>query len=154
MIDVYDNNGKLLYQIKKDIKGSKITSKEKEAVISMLRNDPGLKNQLKALGGWAEFKKMVTMNFPDYFPPIKSIDISDDKLYVRTYNREGDKNEYITLDLKGNFIKKTFIPCSLESGIYAQIAGARLYTIESGKLYFLTENEETEEWELHIEPLK
>jgi hypothetical protein len=52
------------------------------------------------------------------------------------------------LDLKGNILKTTYIPKFLEPEIFPQIAGAKLYSIFNGILYYIAENEDEEEWEL------
>ena len=43
------------------------------------------------------------------------------------------------------------MPRFLDPPIYAQVAGAKLYTISNGKLYYLVENLEDEEWDLFVE---
>jgi hypothetical protein len=58
------------------------------------------------------------------------------------------------MDLKGNIIKKVFIPRNLEVGFRARIAGGKLSSISEGRLYYIKENEDEEEWELHVEVLK
>lgn len=153
-IEVFDNNGKKLYEIKKTYEKQKLTSKNREELETMVREDPQVKQAAKQLGGWQEAKKFFNMIFPDFFPPIKGIEISGKKLYVRTYKVKNDKEEYIVMDLKGNVLKKVFISRFLEVSLLAQIAGGKLYSIAKDKLYYLVENEEEEEWELHVETLK
>jgi hypothetical protein len=154
IISVYDSNGNPLYEIKKEYEKREVTSADKEKAEKKLQEDPSVKNDLKDIGGWKEFKRMSTFNYPDYFPPIKDIEISGDRLYVMTFNEKNGKDEYIVMDLKGKVIKKIFIPGFLEGSVLGQISGSKLYSISKGNLYYLLENEDDEEWELYVEPLK
>ena len=62
----------------------------------------------------------------------------------KTYGTKNKKEEYIILDLKGNFLKKVFLPetPSILAAIY------------NNKFYSLKDNEEKEEWELHCLDIK
>lgn len=154
LIEVFNSEGDKLYEIKKDYEKREITANDKEKIEQMMREDPGVKADLQSQGGWDEFKKYMVLVFPDYFPPIKGIEISGDKLYVRTNhcNPAGDKEEYLIMDLKGNILKKKFISRDLEVSVFAQVAGGKLFSINNDRFYYIIENE-NEEWELHIEPL-
>lgn len=154
IIDVFDSDGNKLYRINNDYQKRKITGKDKQSLEQQLADDPSIKNDLKSLGGWKEAKKLFKLVYPDYYPPIKDIEVSGGKLYVRTYNWKGDKGEYLVMDLKGNLLKTIYLSRNLEEGILARIAGGKLYTMTDGKLYFLKENEEEEVWELHIESMQ
>ncbi len=153
LIEVFDFDGNKLYDIKKEYKKIPVTAKDREEQENKLKNDPQVKQQANRMGGWNEMKKFIKMTFSAYFPPIKGIEASGNRLYVRTYNVKDGKDEYIVMDLKGNVKKKVYISNSFEPSINSQIAGGRLSSIENGKLYFLLENEDDEEWELHVESL-
>lgn len=153
LIDVYDTNGNKLYSIKREYEKQPIDSKEKERLENMMKNDAAVKDDLKTIGGWEQMKKLMHFIYPDHYAPIKGIEISGGKLYVRTFKLKGDKEEYLVMDLKGNLIKKAYISRNLEANILAQVAGSKLYSIYNGKLYYIQENEDEEQWELHVESL-
>lgn len=153
LIDIYDTNGNKLYSIKKDPPKRKVTSDDRESLEALLRDDPQTKQQANRLGGWKEMKKLIKMEFPDHFPAIKGLEASGKKLYVRTNNLKDGKEEYIIMDLKGNILRTIYIPAKFEPSILALIAGGKLSCIENGNLYYLIENEDEEEWELHVEKL-
>jgi hypothetical protein len=154
LIEVFDSSGKKLYQIKKDYEKLEVTSDDKNRLETNLREDPTVKVAIKRLGGWNEAKKIFQMVFLQYFPAIQGIEISGQRLYVRTFKAKDDKEEYLVMDLKGNIIKKVFIPRNLEVGFRARIAGGKLSSISEGRLYYVKENEDEEVWELHVEELK
>jgi hypothetical protein len=154
IIGVFDETGNKLYEIKKSFKPIKVTGAHKEQLITNLREDPWTKPQIRALGGWEEVKKILDMQFPDYFPPIRSLDISDNRLLIQTFREKSGKDEYIIMDLKGNIQKTVYVPRRAPTPLMARLMGVKLYAIEKDNLYYIKENEEEEEWELHVETLK
>jgi hypothetical protein len=85
------------------------------------------------------------LEFPDYFPPISSFFIDNNKVYAGTYNLQGDTLEFYIFSLKGKLLKKQFVTFSFIEGSLQPYP----LTMKNGKLYQLIENEE-EEWELHV----
>jgi hypothetical protein len=85
-------------------------------------------------------------------PLLHQYCVSEDKIYATTYKKENDKTEMIILDLKGNILKRLFLPLS---SIQPKRGVLRydLFTVDRGKLYELIKNEETERWELFITDL-
>lgn len=83
--------------------------------------------------------------FPRYFP-LRFFRIDDGKIYVQTFKREKEKSELYIFDLDGKLIRKVMAPIR-ESEILVDYP----FTIANGKIYQLSENEDTEEWELCID---
>ncbi len=136
VIKVLDKNTNKLYDITYNYKKTKVTSKVKNQVINFLKTSPN---------NAPYFKSMQPIMFPEYFPAIKSFYVADGKVYVFTYNRDKDKNEVFIFDIKGKFLMKTLVPYAFKDPLDEYPA-----TIKKGKLYQLIENEDTEEWFLHI----
>jgi hypothetical protein len=65
-----------------------------------------------------------------------------------------NKSEYVVMDLKGNIIKRVYLPRVENVPYMSKIIGSKLHTIYNDKLYYLQENEEEEKWELHVEEIK
>jgi hypothetical protein len=82
--------------------------------------------------------------FPGYYP-YRYFTVSDNKIYVLTFNNKGGKSEFYIFDLQGKLLKRTMVP-------FADNEFLRVYpyTIKNGKIYQIVDNENTEEWELHI----
>jgi len=147
-IEIFNERGQLLTVIKKDYEKIRISEADKKRLIEDFKNKPYLKIQNR----WQYFKKIAgnfDKMFPEYFPAMQSLSVSDNKLYVKTYNRkEGNgnwKEEYVILDLKGNIVKKVFLP-------YAK---NNLMSFKNDIFYYLDskEYEDGEEWELYIESI-
>jgi len=154
IIAVFDENGNKLYQIKNSFEPLKVSVEHKEKLINNLKEDPWVKPQIRALGGWEEVKKIIQFRFPDHFPPIQNLDISDNKLLILTYRENQNKQEYIIMDLMGNVEKKVFIPRRIDTPLMARLMGVKLYAIQNQQLFYVKENEEDEEWELHVETIR
>jgi hypothetical protein len=136
LIEVLDNAGNKQYDITYDYKKIKVTEADKKKVMNHLKTDPETKPYLEML------KPIL---FPDYFPAIRNYYAADGKLYVFTYKENNNKSEVFLFDMKGTFLKKLFVPCLYMSPVDEYPAA-----IKDGKFYQLVENEDTEEWELHI----
>jgi len=85
--------------------------------------------------------------FPQYFP-LRFFLVADEKVYVQTFKKEKDKSEFYIFDLNGKLLSKTMIPFQ-----DSEFLRAYPFTISQGKIYQLIENDDTEEWELHIEKI-
>jgi len=153
VIDVFDSNGNKLYGIKNEYEKLPLTSAHKEQLVNMVKNDPAIKRDVKRAGGWNELMKVFTLEFPEFFAPIKGIEISGKKIYARTFEQKDGKEKYVVMDLKGKVIKTLYLPAKLETGLLAQLAGCKLFSISDERLYYIKENEEDEQWELHVEKL-
>jgi hypothetical protein len=84
--------------------------------------------------------------FPDYFPVIRYLYISSDKIYVQTYKKENGKNEFFILNINGQLIKIVYLSIVKMYGDSFSYP----FTVYNGNLYQLVDNDNLEEWELHI----
>lgn len=82
--------------------------------------------------------------FPRYFP-LQSFQVDDGKIYVQTFKLDRGKSEFYIFDLEGKLLRKVMVPFR-----ESELLCAYPFTIAGGKIYQLIENEDTEEWELHI----
>ena len=140
-IKVYDQNIKELMVIKRDYKRVKFGEEDKKKLFEELESNPRTKQYMEVL------RRMAV--FPSTYPAIVALFERDDFIYVMTYRREGDTYEFFIFDGNGNFLKKVFIPFVFQTAMQPYP-----FSIKDGKLYQLIENEDTEEWELHQNPIK
>lgn len=153
IIDVFDFQGKKLYEIKKKFEKIPITSQDKKLIIKDLEMDPQIQRQLKQFGfKWNEFSKNFKYDFPRYCPPIKTMDIDKGKIYITTFRTKDNKVETIIMDLKGKVLKTTFIQPTAKEWVMAIMMGVRLETTHNEKIYYIQENED-EEWELFVQEI-
>ncbi len=150
IIDVFDSKGSKLYRIKKEFEKIKISDDRKDEMFKRFIENPAIKAQ----GGWEQVKNRVKLIYPDTFPAIKGIAVSGNKLYVQTHKRKDNKEEYVIMDLKGKVLKKVYIHRFENVTLNGEIFGTKLHTIYNDKLYYLMENEDEEEWGLHVEEIK
>ena len=87
--------------------------------------------------------------FPDYFPVISDFFVDAGKIYVMTWKRENGSNEFFTYDMKGKIKNRLMIPIQYETDVSSYPT-----MVKKGHLYQLVENDEKEEWELHISEIK
>ncbi|MCX6582806.1 MAG: hypothetical protein NT166_21735 [Candidatus Aminicenantes bacterium] len=131
-IEVFDFNGQSVRVIEKDFPKIKIPeSVKKKRLEDFLK--PFSSDHKKRI------EKTFTFDFPEYFSAMQDFLLVGDKLYIKTYRIEEDREEYIILDTKGNLLKNVFLPEAQPGS----------WTFFGNKFYFLKDNDEKEEWELH-----
>ncbi|MCP4146742.1 MAG: hypothetical protein GY757_03235 [bacterium] len=97
-----------------------------------------------------EYERVKTrLIFPEYFTVIRDFLVSDGKIYIMSFKKKGAKTEILIFDTAGKYEKTVFLP-----GIEKNPVEFYPLDIRGGKLYTLFDNDETNGWELHIEPIK
>lgn len=134
IIDVYDHTGKFLYPVQKEYKKIKITSEDKD----YFRNT--IKKRNRAF--YEEAKKHWV--FPEVFPEIYKFRVTDGRVYVLTYKKEGNKREFLVFNVKGEFLKSHMIPLEFKN-----FFSPYPFAVKNQKMFQLIDSEE-EKWELHI----
>lgn len=142
-IHVTDVDGKNVATIKAAPGKIKFTDRDKQGWIdSFMLND--------------EYKKIYAVmkkrfKYPEYFPYWQTFIVADDRIYVQTYerNKEDTSNRFHIMTLKGGVLGRIWLPLD-EFFDFTPCP----YTIHNGKLYQFVENDESEEWELHITDIK
>ena len=134
-INVFDENGHNLYTIDKDkeIEKIKIPEEYKDKRRKEFKQDPF----------WLELQKPELI-FPGYFPSFRWAAVNQGKIYIQTYKKKDNKTQFLVLDLKGKILKEIYLSVPVPD------LDPRRQTVYNDKLYKLVENEETENWELHV----
>jgi len=156
IIEVFDSKGNALYKIKKEVPPLKVTAEDKDALLQELKDDELAKLQIKRAGGWDNFKTLLDFHYPDHYPPIRDMLIKNRKIYIRTFITQNEKEKYRILDLKGKDLKTVFLPKPMLASIITRIYSrtVRFFDISNDTYYYLAENEDDEEWELHSVPIR
>ncbi|MCP4215892.1 MAG: hypothetical protein GY765_14660 [bacterium] len=131
---VFNSDGKKLYDIKRPYEKVPVTSAQKKERIKSYKSN--------SLG---RHRNAYNLVFPEYYPAFASFQVADDKIYAVKHilHAVTDKRRDVEiLDMKGNFIRKSTIPAVYRLCIF------------DGKCYYMVENEDTENWELHGEEIK
>ena len=140
-IGVFDAQGNLLYEIKKNYEKLKIPADFQDAYMKTIRQR----------SAW--LLDVANIQFRDFYPAFMSFKIADKKIYLATYARQNRLNELIVMNLKGDILKRSFsFPLSSAFDLdynNFNVSSIR-YDICDGKIYFLMKNEKTNGYELHI----
>ena len=82
--------------------------------------------------------------------------IDNQKIYVTTYEKKEDNYEIVVLDLEGNILERSFCfplhPLQRTSRRFVSYSNE--YDIVNDNIYYLVENKDTEEWELHTTEIR
>ncbi len=137
LIRVFDRSGNFVRTIRReDYRFLAITEAHKKRTRDHLKRHlpsyPRIRHRLK---------------FPAGFPAVRHIERDGRELYITTFRRKKAPGgvECFIFDLEGNFLRRQFLPLVEESVIREYP-----YDIYNRKVYQLIENEETEQWDLHV----
>ncbi len=141
-IDIFDPRGKALKPIKMDYPKIKLTEDYKKEITGWLKLQPIFKAVPEAI--------VKMLYFSEELPTIRNFLVKDKKVYVQTYKKKGDEGEFFIFDFNGKLLKKVFLP-----GIAApvQTNPNATYTVKANRYYYLIENLESENWELHVKEI-
>jgi hypothetical protein len=142
-ITVFNSQGEKVFTIEKEYQRLEVTEEHEQAAQMYYKTAPYYKKYYERIKSLLEF--------PTHLPAVKTFAFSEDKLYVHTYNKKDKKTEFYVFTPKGKFLERVFLPIIGEEEIRFKFSS--IYEFKNGKLYQLVENEETEEWEVHISAL-
>lgn len=136
-IEVFDDDGKKLYTMNYNYERIPVTPEEEKKYHHFYKTDPRYREVYDII--------KMGMRFPKFYPAARTFQVDDNKIYVMTNKREDKKSQFVIFDIKGKFLKKLMLPFR-----YENIQEPYPFIIKYGKLFQLVDNEDTEQWELHI----
>lgn len=139
-IQRFDLEGNRLTPIKRSYQKIKITETFKKKSWEWLQLQPVFRTFPDV------FKQMIY--FPDYLPDIRNFLVKDKKIYVQTYKTKETLSQFFIIDLNGSMLKTAFLPGADKERLRPNPAVT--YSFKDNKYYYLEENLDTEEWELHM----
>lgn len=149
VVKIFDYNGKLLHVINKETPGNRVRIKDS--------HKKDYDEYMKVASPvYTAIKNMIV--FPEYFPAVRDrcglhydYHKGDEKLYVITLKMKDEKTECFVFTVQGKFLKKVYLPLLEKNAARLDLSPL---DINDGKLYQLIENEETEEYELHVSEIQ
>ena len=133
-LDIFDSSGKYLSSIRQDYKNLEFTAGDKERLLDWFKREHKQVYQ----------RLRDRLYLPRYFPSMRALNISD-KIYIITYDKEGEKSGCLIFDKTGKFQARKFLPLK-----FIDIRTFYPYVIHRGKLYQLIDDPDTGKWALHI----
>ncbi|NIM14148.1 MAG: hypothetical protein GTO45_19065 [Candidatus Aminicenantes bacterium] len=143
IIHVFDENGKEVAVIKPEYRKQEITPDLESKFDRFFSTDVRFKLN------YTRDKSGNRIEFPDYLPLLRDYRVADGKVYVISNKRKNGKYESFIFNLGGNVLKKLWL-----SLVEKDMIEFYPFTITGGKIYQLVENEDEEQWELHVTEIK
>jgi len=140
-ICIYNLKTKNTSSINSDYIPELVSNDYKKRIHEFLKTSPMTRSRYET------YKKMVT--FPKYFPPIQSMWVDSDKVYVLTFKKRGVEDKFIIFSVTGEVLGESY-----KKVFYEDITRVFPMTIKNGYIYQINENQETEEWELQIDEIQ
>ena len=137
VIYIFDHNGHPLYTIRPQYEPVPFTGEQQRKFELDFKTHPRFNSLYEVV------KKQL--KYPGYFPLMRDFHAVDNKVYIRTYREVNGENEFLIFSIEGKLLKRLMLPVKEKDALESYP-----YTIENGKFYQLVDNDQTEEWELHI----
>lgn len=138
-ISVFDFKGNKLYTIARKLKKIKITEEYKTDTIEWFKKLPQFRDVLAHL----------KIDFKTYFPTAQDMVVDHGLIYIITYRKSGNNTECIVMDLKGKELKRLYLPIPSKKPLFS----VQPFTFFKRSYFWLEENIDKEQWELHMEKL-
>jgi hypothetical protein len=126
--EVFDARGNRVNTINREYKSGPVTDEYKKHFMRIMEKTPG----------WQRIRSRVEFKWLDRFPAYQTFSLGDDHIYVYHYFPSESQEKVTVLDLQGKVVKEVILPRVETTCIY------------NGRYYYLQENEDTENWELHM----
>jgi len=136
-VDIFDSSGESVGHVNLSFEKSKVTNRFKYDLIESAKKEPN----------WETVNSMINIIFPEYFPAFYRFCVDTDRIYFLTYAEKNNRREVIISDWKGKLLKKSDVPL-------IPFDTLTHFAINKNKFYYIKENEDTDEWELHVEDIK
>jgi len=144
-IRVFDLSGKPLKPIKTNLPRLKVDESIKNEFLEWFQTS----KFYKVYGVRGEELKRV-LHFPEFLPAIRIFRLKGGIFYIQTYKtKDNNQSEFIFLNINGNQLNRIYLPSGEMRKV--QIGPHMLYSFVRGRYYYLVENVDREEWELHME---
>lgn len=143
---VFDLEGNSLKPIKMDYQCPEWTDSFKQEFIDWFKTFP----RFRAMGGNEDLIKQY-IEFPVYLPAIRNILAEENRLYVQTYKKRKNDSEFFIFDENAQLIKRIYLPD--ESRYKVKMNPDVTFTIKNNRYYYLVENPDNGDWELHLVPI-
>ncbi|UCH97152.1 MAG: hypothetical protein JSV88_09965 [Candidatus Aminicenantes bacterium] len=143
-VRVFDLEGNPLTPIKIDYQKSKWRDSSKKEIIDWIKASPRFRIVPLALE--------KVLEFPIYMPVIRNVVAENNRVYVQTYKKKNNLSEFFIFDVDGKLLKRVFL---LDASTYKVKMNPDItFTIKNNNYYYLVENLDNEEWELHVSQVK
>jgi hypothetical protein len=138
VIDIYDKKGVKINTYRMDYTPIRIGSEYRERTERWFQKDASWKNIYPYIRENIKYRK--------FYPPVHFIIAESDRLYVTTHRfNEAGERECIILNLKGEEIKRVFLPIPESYGMDFTAP----FNFHNRNFYRLVDNPDEETWELH-----
>ncbi len=134
VFDLYNYKGNQIETLNIQYKKVQIPNSYKTSLLE------SSKKNLKGI--FKQFSKDKKYSFPEYFPPFRFYKVDNSFIYIFRDIPNFNYYQLMVIDTKGLIKNKLLINKSIKK-----------YYIFHGNLYYLAENEDTEEWQLYSKKL-
>lgn len=147
-IELFDRSGSRVGAIEKPIAGVPVTAQDRDREMALVRKEKRVALMIRRTGSWEKLREIWTITFPERTSPLRELQACGDSLLVRTFERRGEAERYLLLDLDGTVRKEAFLPLVSDAETESRVSGAAFFKLLGDRFYYLKRDEASDRWEV------
>jgi hypothetical protein len=148
VIELFDRTGSRVGAIEKPIPGIPVAAQDRDREMALVRTEKRVALMIRRTGSWEKLSAMWTITFPERTPPLRELQACGDRLLVRTFERRGEAERYLLLDLDGTVRKDAFLPLVSDAETESRVSGTAFFKLLGDQFYYLKKDEASDRWEV------
>ncbi|MGE5342705.1 MAG: hypothetical protein ACM3SY_14620 [Candidatus Omnitrophota bacterium] len=138
-IFVFNTEGKEIRRLKVNLPRVKVTESVKKDLVDYLKS---IRYYKRMKLNEEDLESHVFLR--DYLPTVRLFHIKNGIIYLQTHVKKGKDYQYVLMDLNGKILRTLFLPMNLY-----EINYQGSFCFDKNTYYYLVDNDESENWELH-----
>ena len=150
VVECFDPSGRRLLAIERARGGVPVTASDREREMALVRTEKRVALMMGMTGSWEKLQQIWTITFPAVTPPVREIQASAGRLFVRTFERRDDSVRYLLFNLDGTAERDVWLPIPTDAETEARVAGTAFFRLIGDRYYFLRHDTAANRWEVHV----
>jgi CubicO group peptidase (beta-lactamase class C family) len=150
VIEIFDAAGAPLRTIAHSGSGVPVTAADKARELALVRTEKRVAAMSRMAGSWEKLRQIWTITFPAVTPPLREVQASGHQLLARTFERNGDTDKHVLLNLNGSSPREFWLPRPTDAETEARVSGTAFYKLVGDRFYYLRHDTSSNRWDVHV----
>jgi len=153
VIEIFDAAGTPLRTLTHSAGGVAVTAADRALALALVRTEKRVAAMTRMAGSWEALRQSWAITFPAVTPPLREIQADGGHLLARTFERDGDADKYVLLDVDGATRREIRLPRPTDAETEARVSGTAFFRILGDRFYYLRHDVSSNHWEVHVAAL-
>jgi hypothetical protein len=150
VIEIFDFAGTSVGTIVRPGTGVPVTAADRDREMTLVRTEKRVAAMIRMTGSWEQLRQVWTITFPDITPAVRELQPSGHQLLARTFERKGDTDKYVLLNVDGSPPRELWLPRPTDAETEARVSGTAFFKIVGERFYYLRHDVSSNRWEVHV----